>query len=100
MYIKEKQQVFKEVVVACKCDECGARVDGDSAPDGWHSFNSRHHEWGNDSIDSYEYWLVCSAECYAAVLGKLVSANKSRRSFEVDEMNLAFANKLIDKLKP
>lgn len=98
MYIKEKRPVLKDIVIACKCDCCGKVVAGDSYPTDWHSFSSHHSDWGNDNVDSYEYWLVCSPDCYIKIISGLLNSNKDRDSFELDEMSIQFASKLIDKI--
>lgn len=60
-YIKtEKHTVVDKHVVEAKryCDVCGAWITGPY----WEV--TRHHgDWGNDSIDSYEYWDCCSKKC-------------------------------------
>lgn len=61
MNITEKKTVerVEEVVVGKKCDFCGRMVDK-------HNFfhvTTSHHDWGNDSIDSYEYMDACCPAC-------------------------------------
>lgn len=96
--IKEYQTVNKEVRVGCKCDVCGVEVKGYAA--GWFHFNTHHSEWGNYSCESYEYYDVCSAECYVSKLTESVKDMSSyKRSGRIAEMSIEFAEKLLQKLK-
>lgn len=96
MEIKEKQTVTetKEITIGYKCDVCGKESHGKYFPDDWHSFSHNHNEWGDDSVDSYEYHLVCSAECYSVKLNECVIDLEGRRDAKVDEMEIQFARKL------
>lgn len=40
------------------CDCCGAEITGE-----YFRVMTGHHEWGNDSIDSYEHLDYCSINC-------------------------------------
>ena len=41
------------------CDVCKKEIESNSF---W-QLTTHHHDWGNDSIDSYEDFDVCSEEC-------------------------------------
>lgn len=58
--------INKRVVFQTVCDAC-SKVEG-LDPDGWHHFNSYHHDWGNDSIESHEDHDACSWPCYLSIV--------------------------------
>ena len=100
MFKKEKKEVkeIREITVAAICDECGREHKGSDYPDDWHYFNSHHNDWGNDSCNSYKYYLVCSPECYAKALKKAVTRVGGSNTAEVDDKELDFAKRLSDYL--
>lgn len=101
MDIKETKEVteVKSVTVGHKCDNCG-KVHNGQFPDEWHHFSSHHNEWGNDSIDSYEYYDVCSPECYVKKLTEVVEGEMSGRyDGEVDDMEIQFARRMVEYFK-
>ena len=65
----------RNVVVRTTCDGCGQTADG--APEDWLHFSSSHNDWGNDSIESFEYHDACSARCFLAVIGRIVGGYRS-----------------------
>jgi len=96
---KEKQVTeFKTVTTGYKCDVCGKIHDKNSFPDEWHSFNHSHNEWGNDSIDSFEYHEVCSVECYWVKFKECVKDLDGRESAQVGEFEIQFARRLVNHL--
>jgi hypothetical protein len=89
----------KTVIVGYKCDNCGKIHNGDF-PDEWHHFSSHHNEWGNDSIDSYEYYDVCSPECYVDKLTDVVESEMSGiHNGDVDGMKIQFARRMVEYFK-
>ena len=100
MKVEEKKQVteIKTVTVARKCDVCGKVHEGKYAPNEWHEFDHHHNEWGNDSIDSYEYHEVCSPKCYFVRLKHCIDDLEGYTSAEVDGFDIRFARRLVDLL--
>lgn len=41
------------------CDVCKKEI----ATNSFWKLTTHHNDWGNDSIESYEYFDVCSADC-------------------------------------
>lgn len=91
--ITEIRKINQDVVIGHKCDACGVSADG--MPDTWLGFNHHHHGWGNNSCDSYEYFHVCSPECFLVQLKKSVDELKNERTGEVADMPVLFAESLI-----
>src|SRR5690606_38293672 len=85
----------REVVVAVVCDNCGKERKGDEEPIDWHLFSAHHDEWGNESIDSYEEYMVCSPICYFKKLSEAVKYFETYNSTEIDGMSIQFARKLV-----
>jgi hypothetical protein len=97
MYKKETREVKEQkvVIVAVVCDNCGKEHKESKAPDEWHSFSAHHNEWGNDSVDSYQEYMVCSAKCYKEKLTKVVNDFDGYDSAEIDNMTIRFAKSLV-----
>lgn len=72
MNIVEKKTVavVKEVTVGVKCDFCGKQVDHRN----YFHITTSHHDWGNDSIDSYEYMDACCPECVMGFAEKYIQS--------------------------
>lgn len=98
MEVKEIKQVIKieSVTVARICDVCGKIHEGKYTPDEWHTFNHHHNEWGNDSIDSYEYHEVCSPNCYWTKFKECVEDLKGYKNAKVDDFEIQFARLLVN----
>lgn len=80
MIITERKEItttrLEEVPIAGKCDICGndlLPVDKDKLPShfrdrdrsiyDYYRITTHHHDWGNDSIESYKYTDCCCIEC-------------------------------------
>ena len=85
-----KTVVEKECVVLKKCDACGKdipptsrkwSVDRKVTP--YFHITTHHDDWGEDSIESYEYLDACCPECAMKIaceyIGKLFDENNSRK---------------------
>jgi hypothetical protein len=98
----EKKEVTskQEVTIGYKCDCCGKEINATQLPNEWHNFNSHHDEWGNDSIDSYEYYDVCSPKCYRDKMIQIVEGEyKNRKWATIDEKDIQFARLLVETFK-
>jgi hypothetical protein len=96
-FITEKVQVFQEQTTAIVCDHCKKQYGPN---DELFYFNSHHHGWGNDSVDSYKYYHACSPECFKVLLGYCIDKLKSdSHTAEIAEMPYEFAVKLYNSFK-
>lgn len=95
--IKSKKTVEREVSVDKKCDACG-KLAGMLEPKDWHGFSHHHSAWGNDSVDSFEWFDVCSVSCFARQLEKSIKEIGNRLGGEVSDMNIPFAKQLLAAL--
>jgi hypothetical protein len=95
--ITERHNIIKEVQIGTKCDFCGKETDKN--PFDWYSFDHHHGDWGNDSVESYEYFDVCSTECFKGQLQKSLNDIGNYRSGIVAGMPVEFAKKLLKSLK-
>lgn len=100
MYKKETKEVKeqRQVIVAVICDNCGKEHKGSKMPKEWHSFYGSHHEWGNDSVDSVEDYMVCSPKCYKEKMTEAVNHFDGYDSAEIDGMAIQFAKNLVEFL--
>lgn len=48
----------KEVTIGINCDVCKKDITGK-----YWILTTHHDDWGNDSIDSFEHYDLCSKEC-------------------------------------
>ena len=101
MKITEYKEVTqrKEVTIGYKCDSCGKIHNGSYKPDNWHSFSGSHGEWGNDSIDSFKYYMVCSAACYVSMLNVAIKEYDDYNSAQIDYFTIEFAKELQSFIK-
>ena len=68
IYQEKRQTVIREVVVGKKCDVCFKDIPPTSRkfPRVSHPYfgiTTHHSDWGNDSVDSFEYFHACSPAC-------------------------------------
>jgi hypothetical protein len=94
---KSTQMVPRQIVTATTCDGCG-KTDGPS-PDGWNHFSSHHSDWGNDSVDSYDYWDACSFACYLQIVSKAFAdypPTSRNPSLEIDDKDWFFIRDMLD----
>ena len=68
------KKTYDYIPVSGKCDVCGKEllpVNKDQLPGhcketeiyDYYRITTHHHDWGNDSIDSYEYVDCCCLDC-------------------------------------
>lgn len=90
-----KKRILESVAYGTKCDQCGT-VCNTTDPSGWHGFSKQHSDWGSDSGDSYEYYDVCSVDCYLTKLAGVLNDEDSD-TLEVDGKNREFVKELLKK---
>ena len=76
-----------KTVKALKCDICGKEFTGKY----WALF-IYHHDWGNDSIESYEYYDFCSENCVRNALEEYLEECKHR-----DTLNFELSQKFFEE---
>ena len=89
----------REVIIGIKCDGCGKIHNGESMPEGWHEFSAHHNHWGNDSVDSWNWYTACSPECYSRLLDETISEYEEYWSSKIDGFSIDFAKNLSNFLK-
>lgn len=92
MDLKEIRAVNQEVIVGCRCDQCGKES---ATYDNWVVSSHGHSEWGNDSIDSYETFDLCSPQCYLYQLAASVEHMSGYSSAQVDDLPIDFIRGLL-----
>ena len=99
--IKAAKMVKQEVTVAWQCDVCYTQTaDLGRYEQEWHHFSKGHQGWGNDSIDSYDEYDVCSVDCFIKQLQESVPdlLEYADSAAEIADMPVRFAQKLLDRL--
>ena len=96
MRVEECKDVIvrKYVTVKVICDVCEKEHNEDENKE-WHHFNTHHFSWGNDSVDSYEYYDVCSSDCYYEQL-RLCYDICDYDTAVIDGFTREFVKKLLD----
>lgn len=79
---KTKTVKYK-IIKAIKCDVCRKEISGK-----YWKLTTHHHDWGNDSIESYKYFDLCSKECINKKLDKYIKdcRNSCTEEFELEQM--------------
>jgi len=84
--MREYKSVEKLVTIKVeeivKCDFCGKEITGKF----W-QLTTHHNDWGNDSIDSYEHFDLCSRECINRALDDYIKNCKvsDTQCFELEQ---------------
>jgi len=69
MKITERKEVthtqIDEIVIGRKCDVCkrNIKIDEFNGHYNYFKIHTWHNDWGNDSIDSHDYFDACCPEC-------------------------------------
>lgn len=90
MRITEEKEVVKKslekVTTGRRCDFCNKEIlPVDGKKYNYFYITTSHSDWGNDSIDSIEYFDACSVECALGLAEKyLKSTNGFRNTGEID----------------
>lgn len=87
----------QERIVGKKCDICGKEIPPTVIPHiygepvyDYYEITTHHNDWGNDSVESYEYFDACSPECANKLCEKYIcdSAGKmNTKCIEVKHVN-------------
>jgi hypothetical protein len=96
--IEEVRNVQRKITIGKQCDVCGKKSTEHHEYDKW--FNGEHHhgEWGNDSVDSYEYFDVCSVPCFKAQLKDSLDEMEGYATAEIFDMSYEFAKELYESM--
>lgn len=96
---KRETRIINEII-GYKCDVCGKESKGINDQT-FYNFMARHYAWGNDSIESVEYYDVCSVECFKKQLIYCINELEEYKGqgAEINGMTVDFAKELVDKIK-
>lgn len=101
---KEITKVVKEEVTAKRiCDNCGkeiaiSRKTGYGDEYNYFCITTHHHDWGNDSIDSYESYDACCPKCALEMAEKyLTNAYSGNNTKEIEIEHVRSLNSGTDR---
>ena len=80
----EKKIVEQDVLVKTEtyCDICGVKIE---AKNNYFAVKTHHSNWGNDSIDSFEDFDICSNKCLHKKLDDYYDDKTSKTcSFDIE----------------
>ena len=82
---KEKVTVEREIIKGIECDVCKRKIVGK-----YWKLSTHHYDWGNDSIESYEDFDLCSPECISVMLNKYYERCKrsDTQAFELEQASM------------
>lgn len=92
---------YKEVPVSATCDVCNKELSpvyysfygqNDRKEDAYNFYQitTSHNDWGNDSIDSYEYFIACCPDCALKFMEKYLKENfklGNTKHIEIERLN-------------
>lgn len=90
--------VPQEILNYIECDSC--RKKSTDKEKTFISFQTHHSDWGNDSIDSYTSYDVCSIPCFIKFFNSknIAGSNYISSTLEIDfgDLNVRFLKELIN----
>ena len=95
-YKKEEIKQVKKIENGVICDVCNKKIreeeDYKSAyrtkMSHFYEVTTHHNDWGNDSIDSYEYKDICSEECLITFLKKYFNGEDATLCCDIEEVKI------------
>lgn len=77
-----EKTIRTEKLVAVKCDICGKEIT-----EKFWRLTKHHYDWGNDSIESYEKYDICSRKCINRALDDYIDdcEESNTRCFELEQ---------------
>ena len=85
--------VIRDCIVGKKCDVCGKdippTVTSRKCYD-YYEVTTHHNDWGNDSVDSYDYFDACSPDCAHKLWEEYIRNSAGTRNtmcFEIEHKN-------------
>ena len=107
----ERKEVIKKsydnVPVSGECDICGKTlmpVDKDKLPShykdrdiyDYYRITTHHHDWGNDSIESYEYFDCCCIDCALKFIARYWDGCTKSKPWPTLELEMRHEYELTD----
>lgn len=91
---KVVHEEIEEVIVGRVCDICKKKIEPEKHYGVYDYFKitTHHHDWGNDSIESYEYYDACSPECAIHFANNYLQSafgqySRNTRTVEIEHCN-------------
>lgn len=93
---KDKKIIqIDEVEVGIKCDRCKKIIKNEDDYNrkylqGKHYYEvtTHHHDWGNDSIDSYEDYDFCNEKCLFEFLKEYYNGKQGTFCCDIEEIKI------------
>lgn len=95
-YKKEEIKQIKEIENEIICDICNKKIKEEedyktpyrTKMTHFYEVSTHHNDWGNDSIDSFEYRDICSEECLFEFLKKYFDGTDGTLQCEIEEVKI------------
>ena len=94
---KEKEiKRIEEIEIGITCDMCKKEILNEedyksefrTKMSHYYKVTTHHHDWGNDSIDSYNYIDICSESCLFNFLKKYYDGKDGTLCCEIEERRI------------
>jgi len=101
MKLTERKEVthveVEEVIIGRKCDICGNSIHAVDRIGNYNYYliHTFHNDWGNDSIDSHEYFDACSPECVMKFTERYIK-NSFKDMYNSRQINIEHVRALKD----
>ena len=89
--IKKVEEVENGII----CDICKKEIKGEKdykrrylKMEHFYEVTTHHHDWGNDSIDSYENRDICGEECLFKFLKEYFDGTDATLCCEIEEVRI------------
>ncbi len=94
-YKDKKITEINRVEVGIKCDNCKKIIKNENdykrtylQQKHYYEVTTHHHGWGNDSIESYEYYDFCNEKCLFEFLKKYYNGSEGTLCCEIEEIRI------------
>ena len=98
--------IYEDVPVSGKCDICGKAllpVDKSKIPPtcdfdvyDYYRITTHHHDWGNDSIESYSYTDCCCLDCALKFINRYWEGCTRSKPWPTLELEMKHEYRLTD----
>ena len=95
-YKRKEIKKIQETEVGIACDICKRKIKEEKDYESvyrtkmshFYEVTTHHNDWGNDSIDSYEYRDICGEECLFKFLKEYFDGTDGTLQCEIEEVKI------------
>jgi hypothetical protein len=76
----ETKKVEKKVLSKVTCDVCKKEI---KKGEEYYNVTTHHNDWGNDSVDSFKDFDICSDDCLKVKFVEFVKAQEETKHIDI-----------------